>query len=436
MKTKILLLFLTVSTISAQETKLTLKNSLDLGLFSSKEIQISNSSVKIAEEKVVAANSMLLPKLSIGLNLNYLSDLPFQFNIPIPTGTQSQGDQSMSLYYANASIEQPIFTGLRLLSLKYAAEYNKEAALIENSKALNDKAFSIHLAFWNYYKMKNVVAAIEENLVSLENHLKDTENFFDNGLATLNDLLKLKVRVADIKLKLIDAENNLSTVHAYFNKSIGKNLTNTTEIVSDDIVCAPETKDYVALLTEAFSLREELMAHKYKLQAADEMITAANSTWFPQLSAFGSYNLLQIDSDGGMIKNDLNNFWMVGLGLKWSVWDWWNTSSKSSQAKQQYYQLELSKEIIKDKIEMEVYKNYLNLQSEEGKVEVGQLRVESAEENYRITKEKYNSQLVTSTELIDADSAISDAKMKLIISLVDYKLALVILEKSLGRKIY
>ena len=436
MKIKILLLFLIASTINAQETKLTLKNSLDLGLFSSKEIQISNSSVTIAEEKIVAANSMLLPKLSIGFNLNYLSDLPFQFNFPTQSGTQNQGDQSMSVYYANASLEQPLFTGLRLLSLKYAAEYNKEAALIENTKALNDKAFSIHVAFWNYYKMKNVVAAIKDNLLSLENHLKDTENFFDNGLATLNDLLKLKVRVADIKMKLIDAENNLNTTRAHFNKSIGKNLTDPTEIVSADIVCTSETNNYDDLVAEAFSLREELMAYQYKLKAADEMITAANSTWFPQLSAFGSYNLLQIDSDGGMINNDLNNFWMVGLGLKWSVWDWWNTSSNSSQAKQRYFQLELTKEIIKDKIEMEVYQNYLNLQSEVGKVEVGKLRVESAEENYRITKGKYNSQLATSTELIDADTAILDAKTKLIISLVDYKLALVVLEKSLGRKIY
>jgi len=436
MKIKILLLFLIVSTINAQETKLTLKNSLDLGLFSSKEIQISNSSVKIAEEKIVDANSMLLPKLSIGFNLNYLSDLPFQFNLPTLSGTQNQGDQSMSAYYANASLEQPLFTGLKLLSLKYAAEYNREAVLIENTKALNDKAFSIHVAFWNYYKMKNVVAAIKENLVSFENHLKDTENFMNNGLATLNDLLKLKVRVADIKMKLIDAENNLNATRAYFNKSIGKKLNEPTDIVSDEIVSTSKTKDYDELINEAMSLREELMAYQYKLKAADEMITAANSTWFPQLSAFGSYNLLQIDSDGGMIKNDLNNFWMVGLGLKWNVWDWWNTSSKSNQAKQQYHQLELTKEIIKDKIEMEVYQNYLNLQSEGAKVEVSQLSVESAEENYRITKEKYNSQLATSTELIDADTAILDAKTMLITSLVDYKLAFVTLEKSLGRKIY
>ena len=67
---------------------------------------------------------------------------------------------------------------------------------------------------------------------------------------------------------------------------------------------------------------------------------------------------------------------------------------------------------------------------------MSKLTVNSAEENYRITKEKYLQQLATSTDLIDAEKDLLDAKTQLTNSIVDYQLAKVELEKSVGRKIY
>ena len=169
--------------------------------------------------------------------------------------------------------------------------------------------------------------------------------------------------------------------------------------------------------------------------AAEEKITAAKSTWFPQIGAFGSFNYLKVDGSQ-LLKSDWTNFWMVGVNVKWNIWDWWKTSSVAEQAEQQYNQVQLYSRILKENIEIEVYKNHLQLQSESSKVEVSKLRVKSAEENYRIIKDKYETQLVTSTELIDADSELLNAKTKLITSYINYKIAKVYLEKSIGRRIY
>ena len=62
--------------------------------------------------------------------------------------------------------------------------------------------------------------------------------------------------------------------------------------------------------------------------------------------------------------------------------------------------------------------------------------VEQAEENYRITSEKYNQQMATSTDLIDAENSLLDAKTKLANAQVDFQMAKVRLEKATGRKIY
>jgi len=417
--------------VLAQQSPLTLKKSLEIGLESSKEIKLSESSLISADARLTEVSSNLYPQLSVGFNYNYLSEIPVQFNMPIiPTSSSP-----INAMYANATVEQPLFTGLKLISLKNAAEYNKEAVIVQSSEAVNNKAFAIHISFWNLYKTEKLAEALSENIVTLEKHLEDTETFLQNGLATKNDLLKLKVRVSETNTNLIDVKNALEIARAHYNKNMGYPLDQKTEILVEDYEDYYVNYEYTEILDEAMKSRSELEANRYQSMAADEKITAARSTWFPQIAAFGSFNYLKIDG-AELLKSDWTNYWMVGVGLKWNVWDWWKTSSTAEQAKQQLNQVQLTSQILKENIEVEVYKNYLQLQSEASKVELSKLRVESAEENYRIINDKYETQLATSTDLIDADTELLNAKTKLITSFIDFKIAVVYLEKSIGRKIY
>ena len=85
---------------------------------------------------------------------------------------------------------------------------------------------------------------------------------------------------------------------------------------------------------------------------------------------------------------------------------------------------------------MDVYQSYLRVISEFDKVDLNRKIVEQANESYRIIKEKYNEQLATSTDLIDAEVSLLDAKTKLTNAMVDFQLAKEKLEKAVGRKIY
>jgi len=430
-KTTYFAILLMVTSVLAQNSPLTLEKSLEIGLESSKEIKISESAVSSAEAKLTEMNSNLYPQLSVGFNYNHLSEVPIQFSSPL----FAAGGSPIDALYANASIEQPLFTGFKLLSLKNAAEYGKGAKLLQNSQIINEKALAIHVSFWNLYKMDKVVEVLKESIAGLEKHLKDTDLFFQNGLLTKNDLLKLKVRVSETRTKLIEAKNAFDVARAVYNKNLGYSLNQKTEILVENFQDNLTTYNYAQILEEAFNTRSELASIKFQSMAAEEKITASKSTWFPQIAAFGSFNYLKVDGTQ-LVKSDWTNFWMVGVNVKWNIWDWWKTSSMAEQAEQQFNQVQLSSQILKENIEIEVYRNYLQMQSEASKVEVSKLRVESAEENYRIINDKYETQLATSTDLVDADSELLDAKTKLLTSYINYKIANAYLDKSIGRKIY
>ena len=72
--------------------------------------------------------------------------------------------------------------------------------------------------------------------------------------------------------------------------------------------------------------------------------------------------------------------------------------------------METSKSQLEDAIEIEVYNAFLNCQSAKKKVDLSKQSLEQADENYRITNEKYLVQLVNSTELLDAETSFYNSK--------------------------
>ena len=421
-----------------QYQKLTLKQSIELGLENSKDLKISHSRLTSSDAKVSEINSLFLPQLKFMANYTRLSDNVPAFEVITPSSTIPFriSDAIYDYYSMRLSFQQPLFTGFKLLSSKKAAEYNFNAAELEYSKERNEAAFYIHSAFWNYYKAQQIKDLLANSLKQIENHLNDTKNFLDNGLVTQNDYLKLQVQYSNTKLQLIEAENNVDIARAVFNKALGLHLESPTEISTEDIIVQQAEYGVEELLKEAKANRDELRSLEYRLMSSNENITATQSGWFPNVYLTGGFNYSNPNTRFQPMTNEFNYNWDVGVTLNWDLWDWGLTSSKTTQAEEIAVQTKTSLEKLHDNIEVEVYQSYLNLIKSKEKVNVSKLSLEQASENYRITSEKYNEQLSTSTDLIDAEVSELQAATNLTTSLIEYNLAKVKLEKSVGRKIY
>jgi len=426
MKKIIILNLVFAVVLFAQEKRLSLEESLNIGLENSKEIKISKSKLISSEEKITEVGSQMFPKLTLGAgytNVNVVE--PETFGL-VP-GNPAQIKNPFYTYGLNLSLQAPIFTGFQLSSLKGAAELNNKAVQNDLQNTINQKALGIHTAYWNLYKAEKSVELIHQSLSSLRQKLKDTEQFLDNGLVTKNDLLKLKVQVSKAELNLIDAKNKQEVARALLNKTIGFPLNEQTKIKTDVLIDPISAYRYDELLSEAMINRNELKSLGYRIEAGEENITAANSGWWPKLYAVGSYYYYNINAETFNINDQNLQLWYLGLSLSWDLWDWGYTSSKSTQAEQEVLQGKEQMNLLKEQIELEVYNNYLSLISE---------KVESAGENYRLTEDKYNNQLETSTDLIIAQTELFDAKTQLAISIADYELAKTRLEIAVGRKVY
>lgn len=437
MKKSALFLIIIVALLNAQEKTYTLEDAISTGLENSKQLKISHSKLIGSEARITEVGSQMLPRLSFGASYTRLSDVkPFQVTVPFSPTPISIQETILDNYQLKLSLQQPLFTGFRLSSLKSAAEYNNKATEFEYTKEINEEAYKIHTAFWNYYKAQKVLSLVKENLSSLAKHLEDTKNFMQNGLVTKNDLLKLEVQYSNTELMKIEAKNGVDLARTAFNKVLGIPLNTESEVLAEDPEAVSISSKYDDLLDEALQAREEIKSLAYKIKAGEESIDAAQAGWFPSVYLFGDYYYNRPNQRVMPLEDKFNDTWDVGVALNWTLWDWGETSAKTTQAKQGLVQAETAKQLLKENIEMEVYKDYLTVLSEFEKVSVTKKALEQSKENYRITEDKYNQQLATSTDLIDAEVALLNSQTNLTSALVDLKLAKTKLEKSVGRKIY
>ena len=418
----------------AQSKKLTIEESIKIGLANSSLIKISESNLRSSDAKITEATSKMFPKLSLSAGYTYMN-----LNDPKEIGLGPVGMEVINpfyLYGMQLSIQQPLFTGFQISSSRSAAENSYEAMNFEHQKNINNKALEIYSAFWNFFKAQKQYELTQEYLTSLKDNLKQTKDFLDNGLVTMNDYLKIKVQVSNAEVSLIDAKNNMEIARASFNKSLGIPLSEPTEINANYSSLQQQTYEYQDLLNEALNNRNELKSLEFNIKAGEDRVTAVNSGWWPKLYASGNFFLYNANAETFSIDNEKLQAWFVGLSLNWDLWDWGYTSSQSAQAEESVLQSEESLKLLREQIELETYNAYLNLNSQKEKINVSQLAVESAEENHRLTQQKYDYNLATSNDLIDAEVGVLDAKTKLAFSNADYELAKVKLEVTIGQKIY
>lgn len=438
MKVIVIMFILFASSLFAQERVLTLQESLEIGLQNSKDLKISQSRINYSDAKLSEINSQFLPQFKLFGNYTRLSDnIPaFEFTSPFFPNAIRVSEPLYNNYTFKLGFTQPLFTGFKLLSSRSAAKYNLQASESDYSKEQNEVAFNIYNAYWNYYKAEEVRNVIAQTLQQIENHLRDTRNFYEQGLVSNNDLLKLEVQYSNTQLMLIEAENNLKIAKIAFNKELGIDLDAQTKVAATEKSMSLVNYDLSEIINEAINNRYELKSLAYRVEGSKEGITAAKSSLFPSVYLSGNYYYSNPNPRFQPAKDEFNYNWDVGVTLSWDVWNWGLTSSQVSQAEQTKIQLETNYDQLKENIRMEVHSNYLNLLKTEEKVKVNKIALEQALENYRITAEKYNLQLASSTDLIDAETLKLQAETNLKAAEVDYQISKVRLEKSLGRRIY
>ncbi|CAA7386261.1 TolC family protein [Chryseobacterium fistulae] len=404
--------------INAQEKKtITLDEAVQLGIQNSKNLKIDAAKIEEATADLLEAKNRQLPEFKISGSYMYLPIEP-TIDIKLPGVSTAGGPKVHQVLYGSANLSVPIYSGGRIKYGIQSAKYLVEASKLSTE---NDKvaiAYNVAEAYNNLFKANQSIKVLEENLSASQKRDETFLKMENNGIIARNDRLKANLQTSNIELQLLEAKNNYNIANINMDLLLG--LPENTEIEVDQnyIEEGDEAKPVDFYVNEAKDNRKDLQALAQQRKAAELGTKSAKAENYPSLAFTGGYVAADIPKFL-TIYNAVN----VGVGVQYNLSNLWkkNSSLQKSQAVEK--QLEATNELLDDTIKLQVNKEYQNTDYSKKRITVFEKSAEQANENYRITKNKFDNGLATMTELLDADAAQISANVGVINAKADAALA-------------
>ena len=403
--------------IHAQTTqKINLQQAIDLSIKNSKNLKIADSKVLLASADVQEAKDRKLPNASVSASYLRLSSA----NVDIKSSQTSNrpSPKVNQAVYGIANVTMPLYAGGRIKYGIESAEYLEKAAKLNVENDKEAVVYNTIQAYTNLYKSSKSVDVIKENLNASVQRDSLFSRLEQNGILARNDLLKAQLTTSNIELSLLDAQNNFTIANINMALLLGLPENTLIEVDSSFVNVTQQLKPFMEMENMALQNRKDLQAIAFQKKAAAVGVKVAKAEAYPTIALTGGYIAADIPKLI-TVTNAIN----IGLGVQYNIASLWKNNTKLTQARAREVQLNATESLLNDGIKLQLNRDYQNYLFAQKKIDVYEKSIVQATENYRITKNKYDNNLVTITDLLEADVSLLQAKLNVTVAKADAALA-------------
>lgn len=396
-----------------------LKGAVTTAIQNNRDITIAELKRREAEADVSAAAAKKNPSVSYSWQRN---------QYPTQVVTTALGTQSSNHGYSQGiNVSWPIWTFGKVEGAIDAARYQKNIADLNVYKTEADTKLAAVQAYYQYLEAVKLAEVQAQSVTDYASHLNNVQQQFDAGIVAKLDVLSSNVSLANAKQKSIAADNTRDVAEANLN-NIMRIPMNTTLNPLDKNFPEPEfdlTMEQAILMAQKY--RWELVEADYGVKAAEASLRSAKAGYLPTVSVGGGYSWKEA-SVTAVDKDD----WTVQGGLSWSLWDGGATQASVKKADAAVKTAQETLLQAREKIELEVRQDYLNVLSYKEQIRAAEASVAQAEEAYKIATVRYSSGVGINLDVLDAELALNTARTNYITALYNYNIGLATLEHAMG----
>jgi outer membrane protein TolC len=416
-----------------QVAALTLTDVIDLTIASNPDLVSASEQIFIAEAALNRARSEFYPRLGIAQQYG-VSDIPAQtfmyrlnqrqLDPTTPLNQQNTRDN----FLTQLSLEHNLYSGDRRRHQLSAEAARREAAVSNLAAVQNQLVFDAAEAYYRLLQANVLVGVREEAVRQVEQHLKIVQSRYRNETAVKSDVLTVEVRLAEVREAEITAKNQLELAWSVLENVVGSPIGRAP--LPEDVLAAPwsEYADELEIaIGEAMQLRPELGVVASQRRAAAEGIEVARSGKRVQADAVATYNVFTRDFQVG------SEAYFLGLIASLNLFDGGRTDYDVEQAVARLRELRAREQRLMLDIELDVRRSHLQLVDARQRLQVATQAIGQAGESLREIEVRYRGQAATITELIDAQVALSNARVRRANAEADVEIARASLQRAIGR---
>jgi outer membrane protein len=402
----------------------TLERAIPFALENSPDARVAEYRIAAARAGLEQARSAFWPQLQI--RSSYVrTDNPMQ----VFGAALSQESFSPALDFNNVPdadnlnvhglVTIPLYTGGRIRSEQRSAQAQTEAARHQADAIRNTLAFEVTRAFYSVHKTRDFIRATQAAVESFEANRRIARHRFDVGTVLKHEVLDVEVRLAHAREDLARARNAHALALRVFRNLLG--------LESQPIEIAESAPELQLPPDNTTPQRMELLAARRQTHAAEAEVRRARGGRLPQVQAFGRY-----DYDYGWKFDGSGDSYTLGLQAQWDIWDGRRTRGQISQARAD---LDTARELERRlllALDLEIEQARLNLEEASERLAVTAQSVGLAAESVTLTRARFEQGLALASQLIDAEAALTGARVRRAEARADHQISIAALRKALG----
>ena len=408
---------------------LSLTDALNTALAQNAAILKAKNDLEAAHGLVVQTRAVALPQVQAA----------GQYKATDPNAVESTVffNQPQQNWNAGVQIVQNIYMGGKMLAAIRAADATKQQALAIYQTVVADTLLSVRLSYYDVLLAAQQIAVREASVKLLQKELEDQQHRFDAGTVPHFNVLRAEVAVANERPALIRAKNNYRIAKTTLANQLGYNLPR--EIWEDiplnltsTLDTSPFTMNLPDAIQQALARRTELTVARKNIELQKLNIISAKSGYQPTVSVFAGYDWFNSKFTPPVELNHDIHGWNAGAQLTWSIFDGALTYGKVKQAKALFEKSRTELDDQSRQIELAVRTAYSDFIQARETLESQQKVQEQADEALREANARAAAGAATQLDVLNAETALTQARTTQITAQRDYAAARARLERAIG----
>jgi len=403
----------------------TVRNAVRFAARNNPDSRMARSRIEAAQAAISMEKSSFYPRLDLNSRYeqttnpmyssgNILNQGTFNntidFNNPGRTDTLNTGVQ----------LGYRFFNGGRDLAGLKAAEAQAVSSQMELAAVQAQLAFEVVRAFQLIIQAEEFIKAHLSALEAISASLNVAQARYREGVLLKADLLDMEVQQSKAQENLSRARHNLEISRRIFLSLLG---------LADGPVILDPAQDCVQNIPEtvAHDQRHEIKSMEALILAAKARVRQAEAGYYPSLEGYAGY-----DVDKGYVTDGSGDSWQAGVRLQFNLSEGGRTSAEIARTSAMLAEAQERKRKTELAISLEVKQAEFALQDASQRLQVTEKSVAQAQESARINRLRFTEGTLLSSDLIEVENRLTDARVRRIVAETSQRIAIADLRRALG----
>lgn len=328
---------------------------------------------------------------------------------------------------------QPIYAGGAITAANRIADLNVEMAANGTATMRQATVYEVDRTYWTVVSLKHKKRLAESFLSLVKKLDSDVQKMIREGVATRSEGLSVSVKVNEAEMAVMKVDNGLTLARMLLCQICG--------LPSDtDVVLADEDTDNIADigLVKTVADKETMLRNRPELKAMQNMVDMSQQSVrliksgnLPKVMLMGGYAVSNPNVYDGY-RRSFAGVWNVGVLVSVPVWNWGDVAYKARAAKGAGAIAKLEMAEAQEKMELQMTQSSHKVSEAQKRLQMAEANIIRADENLRCANLGFHEGVISSTVVMEAQTAWMEAQSQKIDAEIDVRMSHVDLRKAMG----